>query len=272
VVLYEALTGRRPFESETAFNIMMDHVDTPPVPPSDLNPAIPRVLNDIVLKAMAKRPEDRFQSAGEFHTALEVALRLLDAKLTPQRVRKSSVWHSLAQDCVRLAGRRTVQVGLVAVGLAFLVTAVSINVVGYGATTAMPDVRWAAPPVPAGALQLSRVTPNASMVTPTNPPTRETVILRKSVAKPAAVSLNADRSAPESLSAPAPLGEPTPPATDAVETIRVAEAVDTQPQGESQRKNSVKRFFGKVFHRKAKLTAGTNEAGEQAAQGAELSR
>jgi serine/threonine-protein kinase len=266
VVLYEALTGRRPFESETAFNIMMDHVDTPPVPPSDLNPAIPHVLNDIVLKAMAKRPEDRFQSAGEFHRALDIALRLLDAELTPQRVRKPSVWHSLAEDCVRLTGRRTVQIGLVALGLAFPVTVVSINVAGYGATSpAPPAVTWAAPPVPAGALQLSSLTPAAS-------PSRETGIPRKSIVKPAAVSLNADRSAPESLPASTPLAEPVPTAADPVETTKVADAADPQPQGDPQHKNSVKRFFGKVFHRKAKLTPAANDAGEQAAQGADPSR
>jgi eukaryotic-like serine/threonine-protein kinase len=71
VILYEMLTGKLPFDSKGQFDIMLAHVNTTPKHPSDVNPDVPRELGDLVLKAMAKEPEQRFQSAQEFRTALE---------------------------------------------------------------------------------------------------------------------------------------------------------------------------------------------------------
>jgi len=70
-VLYEMLTGKLPFESKGQFEIMLAHVNTPPKHPSDVTPEVPRELGDIVLKALAKEPEQRFQNAREFRAALE---------------------------------------------------------------------------------------------------------------------------------------------------------------------------------------------------------
>jgi serine/threonine-protein kinase len=73
VVLYEMLTGRLPFESKGQFEMMLAHVNTPPKHPSEVNSELPRGLGDLVLKALHKEPAQRFQSAQEFHTALEAA-------------------------------------------------------------------------------------------------------------------------------------------------------------------------------------------------------
>ena len=70
VTLYEMLTGRKPFVADTSYSVLNAQLNQPPRPPLEWNPAIPRELNDIVLRAMAKRPEDRFQTADEFRTAL----------------------------------------------------------------------------------------------------------------------------------------------------------------------------------------------------------
>jgi serine/threonine-protein kinase len=70
VVLYQMITGRRPFDFESQFDIMAGHVSQPPAPPMQYNTAISAELNNIVLKALAKNPVDRFQTAGEFHAAL----------------------------------------------------------------------------------------------------------------------------------------------------------------------------------------------------------
>jgi serine/threonine-protein kinase len=71
VVLYEALTGQKPFGQKSQFEIMVAHVNTVPVSPSVLKPDLPVELSDIVLKAMAKDPSCRFQTAEEFHQSVD---------------------------------------------------------------------------------------------------------------------------------------------------------------------------------------------------------
>ena len=73
VILYEMLTGRVPFEGDSAVAVALKQVSEPPVPPSRLNPAIPRALDGVVLKALAKDPANRFASADEFLAALDAA-------------------------------------------------------------------------------------------------------------------------------------------------------------------------------------------------------
>ncbi len=70
VTLYEVLTGRRIFEGGTEYDIMTGHLQQTPKWPSDINPAIPYSLSVTLLKALAKDPAERFQSAKEFLNAL----------------------------------------------------------------------------------------------------------------------------------------------------------------------------------------------------------
>jgi hypothetical protein len=70
VTLYELLTGRKPFQADTSYSVLNAQLNQPPTPPLELNPSIPPELNDIVLRAMAKKPDGRFQSADDFRTAL----------------------------------------------------------------------------------------------------------------------------------------------------------------------------------------------------------
>jgi beta-lactam-binding protein with PASTA domain/predicted Ser/Thr protein kinase len=73
IILYEMLTGRVPFEGETAVTIALKQVSEAPVPPSRLNPAVPPALEAVVLKALEKDPARRFADADEFVAALENA-------------------------------------------------------------------------------------------------------------------------------------------------------------------------------------------------------
>jgi serine/threonine-protein kinase len=66
VCLYEMLTGTVPFKGDSAVTVALKHVNEVPVEPSELVPGLPYALNQIVLKAMAKDPADRYQSAAEF--------------------------------------------------------------------------------------------------------------------------------------------------------------------------------------------------------------
>ena len=70
VVLYEMLCGRPPFESRSQFELMMAHVNLAPAPPSSIRANLPRFLDAVVLKALAKDAEDRYPSASAFADAL----------------------------------------------------------------------------------------------------------------------------------------------------------------------------------------------------------
>lgn len=71
VVLYEMLTGRIPFDSDTEENIALMQVQAEAVKPTALNPSIPVGLEQITLKAMQKDAADRYQSAAEFLVDLD---------------------------------------------------------------------------------------------------------------------------------------------------------------------------------------------------------
>jgi serine/threonine protein kinase len=71
VVLYEAVTGQKPFGRKSQFEIMLAHVNELPPAPSTVNPELPAELSEIILKAMAKDPSSRFQTAEEFQRSLD---------------------------------------------------------------------------------------------------------------------------------------------------------------------------------------------------------
>jgi len=70
VVMFEMLTGQPPFVGPTAVSIAMQHASTNPPPLRKYNPAIPPIVEQLVLRALEKEPEDRFNSAAEMQQAL----------------------------------------------------------------------------------------------------------------------------------------------------------------------------------------------------------
>ncbi len=73
VLLHELLTGRVPFDGDSAVTIALKHVAETPVPPSRIDPRVPPALDAVVLRALAKDPEERFADADAFIAALEAA-------------------------------------------------------------------------------------------------------------------------------------------------------------------------------------------------------
>ena len=114
VTLYYLLTGKRPFTGATALAVLNKHIHEAPAPPASVNPKVPTVLSDIVLKLMAKRPQDRFPSAGAAAKALEnfLAGKAVDASLPwrarleglPPRTRKIAAAAAGALGVLLLAG------------------------------------------------------------------------------------------------------------------------------------------------------------------------
>jgi serine/threonine protein kinase len=75
IVLYELLTGDLPFTGETPVEIAMKHLSQVPPSPSSIRPEIPRDLDLVVLRALAKEPADRYRSAKEMDRDLELVGR-----------------------------------------------------------------------------------------------------------------------------------------------------------------------------------------------------
>ncbi len=71
VILFEMLTGRLPFEADSPISVAIKQIEARPLRPRELNPAIPEGLEDIVVKAMCKDPDRRYQTAGEMLRDLE---------------------------------------------------------------------------------------------------------------------------------------------------------------------------------------------------------
>ena len=85
IVLYELLTGQVPFDGEAPIAIAIKQFNEPPVPPGQLEPGIPPALEAVVMRALEKDPERRFQSADEFIGALENARRAPSRAAAPAR-------------------------------------------------------------------------------------------------------------------------------------------------------------------------------------------
>src|ERR1700761_2689351 len=88
-LMYELLTGRPPFTGDSPVAIAYQHVRENPVPPSRLDPTLPPWADSIVLKAMAKAPSDRYQSAAEMQADIQRAasgMQVAAAMQPPTRV------------------------------------------------------------------------------------------------------------------------------------------------------------------------------------------
>lgn len=88
IVLYEMLTGRVPFQGDSAVAVAYQHVTEPPRRASELNSRVTPALDAVVTKALAKRADDRYQTAAEFRTDLQNAFKGIAPAYT----------HSVAED------------------------------------------------------------------------------------------------------------------------------------------------------------------------------
>ncbi len=105
VILYQFLTGERPFAG-SATTTVQKVLKEDPLPPSTLNVQLPDAIDAVVRKALAKRPEERYQSAAEFAAALRAAVgpRAAVASLPAAAAHDTG---AEATDCVRPAAEPT---------------------------------------------------------------------------------------------------------------------------------------------------------------------
>ena len=85
IVLYQMLTGRVPFAGDTPLAVLHKQVYEAPPPPRALNPEIPAGVEKALFRALAKRPKDRYQSAGEMAAALQAVAAPKTEIIAPSR-------------------------------------------------------------------------------------------------------------------------------------------------------------------------------------------
>ncbi|TEX51959.1 MAG: hypothetical protein B7C55_02895 [Actinomycetales bacterium mxb001] len=74
VLLYELLTGKPPFTGDSPVSIAYQHVSEQAVPPSQVDPEVPLEVDAVVMRSLAKSPDDRYQTAAEFRADVERAV------------------------------------------------------------------------------------------------------------------------------------------------------------------------------------------------------
>ncbi|MFN3491530.1 MAG: serine/threonine protein kinase [Anaerolineales bacterium] len=75
IILYELITGRVPFNADTALAIALQHIQAPITPPSKITPNIPPAVEQVILKALDKSPDNRFPNTSAFLDAWKMALK-----------------------------------------------------------------------------------------------------------------------------------------------------------------------------------------------------
>ncbi len=86
IMLYEMLTGKLPFNSETPFGMMYKHLDTMPPPPNLVNPHIPEAVGKVINRSIAKRREDRYATADDMARDLNAAISGHQSGVTPSEM------------------------------------------------------------------------------------------------------------------------------------------------------------------------------------------
>ena len=85
--MYEMSTGRLPFDDESPISVVLMHMHDKPLPPRRINPKIPRGLEQLILCAMEKNPQKRYQSAADMLRELRRIKKNPSASvLTPARI------------------------------------------------------------------------------------------------------------------------------------------------------------------------------------------
>jgi serine/threonine-protein kinase len=167
VSLYELVTGKHPFDGDSQFSIMSAHLKQTPVPPIDLDPRLPRALNDMILMSVSRDPNQRFQGAAAFRNALSgiagnVATPVAApvARVAPPVAALASVAQKDTVGATTSRGKRGLWIAIGALATAALL----IGMIQFG------PLRRSKAAAPAATTQIAPVAPAPEPAAPVSPP------------------------------------------------------------------------------------------------------
>lgn len=256
-ILYEIVTGKKPFDYQDRFSLMVAQVEELPRLPSLIDPGLPAVLDDIILRALAKDPSQRYSSAQDFLAALQI---MQPAATSPAQPAERPKRHIIAE---AMAGVAVVTIcGLAGVG------AIAWNQLSEPLPNP-PAVRLAVPQAPQNLAAIPPNLPAASeaplgyfsgnpIPTPSQPVSAGA---SRPVVKPLATAARATRTEPaagretkpiETRPADEPKSEVQPPITPQqadAPPVATAQSEPEAPPAESKKGG----FWGKLnpFHSKS---------------------
>jgi serine/threonine protein kinase/DNA-binding LacI/PurR family transcriptional regulator len=128
VILYNMAAGRLPFDTTTSdlVSIIYQHLEKPPIPPSEFNPSIPAAVEQVILRALQKDRNNRFNSAVEMSKALNAALGLPPG--SSDNLEPLPAAHFInSQAGSTIAGRKNWQRGIAPLGVAVIAVLILIG-------------------------------------------------------------------------------------------------------------------------------------------------
>ena len=139
VSLYELVTGKRPFDGDSQFAIMAAHLQGTPPPPVEIDPRLPKALNDVILMSVEKSPDARFQNAAAFRNALAGVAAAPASEAQPGAAVPAAAIPALPVGVQAARSRRGLWMGLGAVAMAGAAIAI-IQLGPWRGTRAAPSV------------------------------------------------------------------------------------------------------------------------------------
>ncbi len=242
VILYEALTGRLPFDAEEPVAIALKHMTEAPPPLRSLRPEISPQVEAVVLKSLAKEPADRYPSGQALIEALERAARgeerpadlpppppparrplppIPAAVTTPPPLQAAPPTRPQLPSRIAPARRRLLlSLGLVAALLLLLLAAVGLHLRGYVVLPGLPGrAPTATPTRPAHPTSATFTpVPTSSPQTPSPPPTQPTGPIIVPVSPPPTTAGRPTISPTRPPASPMPTRKPPPPAPTSLPT------------------------------------------------------
>lgn len=138
-VLYELLTGEPPFTGDTPVSVAYQHVRKDPTPPSKRNPAVSPALDAVVMKALTKNPDNRFQSAAEFRADL---MRVYIGQVPEApKVLSDADRSSIAGSAVPPSRRSRLLPALAVVVVMAVAVVIAVRVFAFGDDVRVPQLR-----------------------------------------------------------------------------------------------------------------------------------